>query len=192
MRVESDYWAPVASSLNGMTVDAQPPGVGDYLETRYETQTVAPGAENIIQFTNRGGLVKNVIMIMRRGNGTRLDNIAGSNVGILLDNQPINEGIPLESHNNNVRRLYGYNGADRAAPTVLGPGVTSGLDGGVLVLPFHGLSGGRDSWLNTRAGSLFQAKVTPGSTSGGATMVEIITQIAQVKEAGAFYNVGVS
>ena len=188
MRVETDYWAPVGTSLGGVSVDAQPPGVGDYLETRYETQTLSPSSENLLQFTNRGGLVKSVILVSRAGT-TRTAFTPKSNVGILLDNQPINEGIQLESHNDQVRRLYGYNGADLSnsyAP--LTPGVLPGLDSGVLVLPFHALSGGRDSWLNTRAGSLFQAKITPGA---GASTIEVITQIAQVKEAAPFYNVGV-
>lgn len=189
MRVETDYWAPVASAINGMAVDAQPPGVGDYVETRYETQTVSPSSENLVQFTNRGGLVKNVILVSRNA-GTRVAFTPKANVGILLDNQPINEGIPLESHYNQARRAYGYNGADintNFAPITAG--VDTGLDTGVIVLPFMALSGGRDSWLNTRAGSLFQAKITPGA---GAGTLEIITQMAQVKEAGAFYNVGVS
>jgi hypothetical protein len=63
----------------------------------------------------------------------------------------------------------------------------SGLDRGVVPINFDGLSGGRDSWLNTRAGSLFQMKVTPGAS---ATTLEIITQLAQVKDAAAFYNAG--
>lgn len=183
MRVEQEYWAPVGSTSGGVPIDSAPPGAGDYREIRYETQAISAAAENLVQFTNRGGLVQGLILVSRNA-GVRTDFTAGSNVGILLDNQPINEGIPLESHNNQVRRIYGYNGAAVNLPAAVTNGA-SGLDVGVLVIPFAYLSGGRNSWLNTRAGSLFQAKVTPGA---GATQLEVITPMMQVKDAAAFYD----
>jgi hypothetical protein len=184
MRVEQEYWAPVASTLGGVPVDAAPPGAGDFREIRYETQTVSASSENLVTMTNRGGLIQGVIFVSRNA-GVRTAFTAQSNVGILLDNQPINEGIPLESHNNQVRRETGFNGADvtngSANP---GAGVVTGVDTGVVVLPFWALAGNRSSWLNTRAGSLFQAKLTPGAS---ATSLEIITGLMQVKDAASFY-----
>jgi hypothetical protein len=53
-----------------------------------------------------------------------------------------------------------------------------------MVWPFHALSGGRDSWLSTRVGSLLQLKLTPGAS---ATQLEIITQLMQVKDPASFY-----
>jgi hypothetical protein len=53
-----------------------------------------------------------------------------------------------------------------------------------MVWPFGTYSGGRDSWLVTRVGSLLQVRLTPGAS---ATQLEVITAIAQVKDAGAFY-----
>jgi hypothetical protein len=50
---------------------------------------------------------------------------------------------------------------------------------------FAEYSGYRDSWLNTRVGSLLQFKVTPGAS---ATTLEIVTQLMQVKDAAAFYE----
>jgi hypothetical protein len=120
-----------------------------------------------------------------RAAGVRTAFTAGANVGLLLDNNAIDEGIPLEEHYDGVRRTYGYIGADLAlsyAP--LTAGILPGLDRGVQVWNFGSLSGGRDSWLATRVGSLLQLKVTPGAS---ATSFEIITQLAQVKDAGAFY-----
>lgn len=185
MRVSQEYWAPVAGSVGGAPVDSAPPGAGDYLETRYETQTVSAQSENLVSLTNRGGLIKGLILVSRAA-GVRTAITPGSNLGVLLDNQPINEGIPIEEHYDQHRRIYGYNGADLTtsyAPVTAGTGV--GLDRGVVPVNFSALSGGRNSWLNTRAGSLFQVKVTPGAS---ATTLEVITQLAQVKDAAAFYD----
>lgn len=187
MRTEQEYWAPVSGSLAGAAVEQAPPGAGDYLETRYETQTVSASSENLVNLTNRGGLVKGVLLVSRAA-GVRTAITAASNLGILLDNQPINEGVPIESHYDQQRRMLGYHGADLTTSYApLSAGVVSGADRGVVPINFDGLSGGRDSWLNTRAGSLFQIKVTPGAS---ATTLEVITQLAQVKDAAAFYNAG--
>jgi hypothetical protein len=185
MRVEQEYWAPVSSSQNGVTVDTAPPGAGDYREIRYETQTVTAAAENLVTLTNRGGLIQGCVLVSRNA-GVRTAYTAQSNVGWLLDNQPINEGIPLESHQNQMRRVYGYLGTDISAVLATGTGALKGLDVGVLPMFFDGLSGGRDSYLNTRAGSLFQCKITPGAS---ATQLEIITGLVQVKDAAAFFAV---
>lgn len=188
MRVSQEYWAPVGSTLGGQPVDVAPPGAGDYVETRYETQTVSASAENLVTLTNRGGLVKGILLVSRAA-GVRTAVTAASNLGILLDNQPINEGIPIEEHYQQSRQYSGYFGAAIAAGSgayaPLTAGVAAGVDTGVVPIPFFALSGGRDSWLNTRVGSLLQVKVTPGAS---ATTLEIVTQLAQVKDAGAFYT----
>jgi hypothetical protein len=187
VRVEQEYWAPVASSQGGVAVEASPPGAGDYLETRYETQTVSASSENLVTLTNRGGLIKDVLLISRAA-GVRTAITALSNLGILLDNQPINEGIPIESHYDFTRRQFGYIGTDVAAAgafAALSAGTLAGADIGVVPISFDALSGGRASWLNTRAGSLFQVKVTPGAS---ATTLEIVTRLAQVKDHASFFS----
>lgn len=187
MRVSQEYWAPVGRSIGNTPVNNAPPGAGDYLETRYETQTVSATSENLVTLNNRGGLIKGILLVSRAA-GVRTAVTAASNVGIILDNQPINEGIPLEEHYNKFRRKMGYVGADLTTSYApLTGGTVPGLDRGVIPVNFDMLSGGRDSWLNTRAGSLFQVKVTPGAS---ATTLEVITQLAQVKDAGAFYAKG--
>lgn len=184
LRVSQHYWAPVGSTVGGVAAQTTPVGFGDYLETRYETQTVSASTENTVTVTNRGGLIKGMILVSRAA-GVRTALTAQSNVGVVLDNNPIFEGIPLEEWNNMLRRAYGYVGTDLTTSYApLTPGTLPGLDRGVLVLPFNKLSGGRDSWLSTRVGSLFQVKITPGAA---ATSLEIVTQIAQVKDAAAFY-----
>jgi hypothetical protein len=184
VRVEQDYWAPVGSSVGGVAAMTQPIGFGDYVETRYETQTVTPSAENLIQVTNRGGLIKGIIAVSRAA-GVRTAYTAATNVGLVLDNNPVDEGIPIESQFDILRRMYGYIGTDLTTSYApLAAGTLPGLDRGVMVWPFGALSGGRDSWLSTRVGSLLQLKLTPGAS---ASSIELITQLAQVKDAGAFY-----
>lgn len=184
VRLEQHYWAPVGNSVGSVPAMTQPVGFGDYVETRYETQTVSASAENTVNITNRGGLIKGCILVSR-ASGVRTAVTAGTNVGVILDNNPITEGITLESHYDMCRRAYGYIGTDlTTAYTPLTAGTLPGLDRGVVVLPFGVLSGGRDSWLVTRVGSLFQVKVTPGAS---ATQLEIITLLAQAKDGNAFY-----
>jgi len=184
VRVSQYYWAPVGQTLAGQQVDTDPVGFGDYIETRFETQTVTAAAENLVQITNRGGLIKGVILVSRAA-GVRTAYTAAANFGLLLDNNPIDEGVPLEEHQDYLRRVYGFFGADLTTSYApLTAGVASGLDRGVLVHPFFAYSGGRDSWLPTRGGSLLQVRVTPGAS---ATTLEIITQLGQIKRPEEFY-----
>lgn len=184
VRVSQYYWAPVGGQIGNVAAMTQPVGFGDYLETRYETQTLTAAAENTVALTNRGGLLKSVIIVSRAA-GVRTAFTAASNVGLLLDNNPIDEGIPLEEQLDVMRRTHGYIGTDLTTSYApLTAGTLPGLDRGVLVWNFGTLSGGRDSWLVTRVGSLLQIKVTPGAS---ATQLEVVTQIAQVKNPDAFY-----
>lgn len=184
VRVTQNYWAPVGNSVGQAPAMTQPVGFGDYVETRFETQTVSASAENTVNITNRGGLIKSVIAVSRAA-GVRTAVTAASNVGLLLDNNAIDEGVPLEEHYDGVRRTFGYVGTDLTTSYApLTAGTLPGLDRGVVVWPFGTLSGGRDSWLVTRVGSLLQVKLTPGAS---ATTLELITLLAQVKDAGAFY-----
>lgn len=184
VRVEQHYWAPVGSTVGGVAAMTQPVGFGDYVETRYETQTVTPSAENTIQVTNRGGLIKGIIAVSRAA-GVRTAFTAATNVGLIVDNNPVDEGITLESQQDLIRRTYGYIGTDLTTSYApLTAGTLPGLDRGVMVWPFGALSGGRDSWLTTRVGSLVQLKVTPGAS---ASSIELITLLAQAKDAASFY-----
>jgi hypothetical protein len=185
VRVSQHYWAPVGDNVGGVPAMSKPVGAGDFLETRYETNTLNASAENLVTLTNRGGLVKNT-MIVSRAAGVRTAFTAGSPVGVILDNNPIFEGILLEEWYDMVRRMFGYLGADLTTSYApLTAGALPGLDRGVIPFPFFALSGGRDSWLNTRVGSLYQLRVTPGAS---ATAFEAITELEQVKDAAAFYE----
>ncbi len=184
VRISQHYWAPVGSAINGVPVQTQPVGFGDYVETRYETQSVNASSENTVNVNNRGGVIKGCILVSRAA-GVRTAFTAGSNVGMILDNNPVDEGITLEEHYDQLRRTYGYIGADLTTSyAALSAGLLPGLDRGVIVDNFSSLSGGRDSWLNTRIGSQFQFKVTPGAS---ATQLEIVTQLAQIKDGATFY-----
>lgn len=183
--VDQHYWAPVGATTGGVPNRTTPPGYGDFVETRYESQPATASAENTIPVNNRGGLIKGIIAVSRAA-GVRTAFTAGSNVGVVYDNNAIDEGIKLEAHYDLVRRTYGYFGTDLTtsyAPATAG--VMVGLDRGVLPFVFNSYNLGRDSWLSTRVGTLLQLKLTPGAS---ATQLELITQLAQVKDAEAFYT----
>lgn len=185
--VDQYYWAPIGSSMGGVPVRTTPPGFGDFLEMRYENQAATPNAENTVQATNRGGLIKGIIAVSRASaTGARVAYAPGTNVGLVYDNNAIDEGIRVESQYDEMRRHHGYLGTDAATSYApLTPGVVPGLDRGVLVWNFDSLSDNRDSWLSTRVGTLLQLKVTPGAT---ADRLELITGLMQVKDAAAFYG----
>lgn len=184
VRVAQYYWAVTPGSLGGQPVNTEPPGLGDYLETRYETQTVNASSENLVNLSNKGGLVSHIIAVSRNA-GARTAFTANSNVGLVLDNNPINEGIRLQEHQDQMRRIYGYLGADVTTSYAPLSMPIAGLDQGVLVWNFDALSGGRDSWLMTKVGSLLQLRVTPGAS---ATQLEIITVIGQIANPNVFYG----
>lgn len=185
VRTSQYYWAPIGSVMGGQPVNDAPVGFGDYVETRYENQQATASAENTVQVTNRGGLIKGVIAVSRAA-GVRTAYTAATNVGVIADNNAVIEGITLEEHQDWLRRAYGYLGADLTTSYApLTPGVMAGLDRGVLVFPFGAESGGRDSWLQTKVGSLVQLRLTPGAS---ATQLELITQIGQIKDPNTFYG----
>ena len=184
VRVEQHYWAPVGPTTGGVPNQMEPAGLGDFIETRYETQTVSASAENTVNVTNRGGMIKGIIAISRAA-GARTAFTAGTNVGLIYDNNPIDEGITLESQYDHLRRTTGYMGATiTTSYAPLSAGLLPGIDTGVLVWDFSSLAGGRDSWLSTRVGTLLQLKVTPGAS---ATSLELVTQLMQIKDPASFY-----
>lgn len=183
--VDQHYWAQVGSTTGGVPNQMTPKGFGDYVETRYETQTVTASSENTIPVNNRGGLIKGVIAVSRAA-GVRTAFTPNSNVGVVYDNVAIDEGIKLESIQDQLRRTFGYIGADIGTSFApLAAGIVPGLINGVLPIDFAVLSGHRDAWLSTRVGTLLQLKLTPGAA---ATGIELITQLAQVRDAAAFYG----
>lgn len=184
--VEQHYWAPVGGTMGGLPVQTTPAGPGDFLETRYENQAVNAASENTFVFTNRGGYIKGLILVSRAA-GVRTDFAAGTNVGLVYDNNPVDEGFRYESFRDRMRRDNGYLGADLTTSYApLSAGVLSGLDRGVLVWNFDHMVDGRDTWLATRPGTLLQAKFTPGAA---ATQAEVYTALMQVRDSAAFYGV---
>lgn len=183
--IDQHYWAPVGSTTGGVPNQTSPVGAGDFVETRYENQPATASAENTLPINNRGGLIRGIILVSRAA-GVRTAFTANTNVGLVYDNNAIDEGIRLEAFQDQVRRTYGYIGADIATSYApLTPGILPGLDNGVLVYNFGANQAERDTWLSTRVGTLLQIKATPGAS---ATQMEIITQLAQVKDPTAFYG----
>jgi len=185
--VDQWYWAPVGATTGGIANQTAPIGYGDFVETRYENQPATASAENTVAVNNRGGLVKAIIAVSRAA-GVRTAFTAGTNVGVVYDNNAIDEGIKLEAVKDQMRRTYGYLGTDLTTSYApLSAGLLPGLDSGVLVINPATMSTGRDTWLSTRVGTLLQLKLTPGAS---ATQLELVTQLAQVKDAAAFYYGG--
>lgn len=189
MKVIQHYWAPTARTAGGVAVASAPPGAGDYFETRYENQTVTAQAQNLQQLVNRGGLIKGILLVSR-ASGARVA-LPTSNDEIFdvrLDNQPIYEGVPLASHFYKVRKMYDLHGANETnSYTPLTGGTISGLEDGVIPVPFFKEAGYRDGWLNTRVGSLLEVRLTPGAS---ATQLEALTRMGVVKDAAAFMSRG--
>ena len=131
VRVSQWYWAPVGATMGGIPNATTPAGLGDFVECRYENQSATAAAENTVAVTNRGGLVKGIIVVSRAA-GVRTAFTAGSNVGLVYDNNAIDEGITLEEHRDATRRTYGYFGAELGGSYApLAAGVVPGLDTGV-------------------------------------------------------------
>jgi hypothetical protein len=94
MRVTQHYWAPVGKTLAGAPVEVAPPGAGDYLETRYETQTVSAVGEPCYgdePWRSHQGHPHGV-----ECGGYAYRYHCRVVVGTLLDNQPIDESVPVE------------------------------------------------------------------------------------------------
>jgi hypothetical protein len=184
LTVDQWYWAPVGAATGGIANRTTPVGYGDFVETRYENQAAVASAENTVPVNNRGGMVKGIIAVSRAA-GVRTAFTAATNVGVVYDNNAIDEGIKLETQQDLLRRTYGYLGTDLTTSYApLTAGVLPGLETGVMVFNFGSYSAGRDAWLSTRVGTLLQLKITPGAA---ATQMELVTQLAQVKDAEAFY-----
>jgi hypothetical protein len=189
LRVSQHYYAPVGKTVGGQAVNNTPPGAGDYVETRYETGTVSASTENLQPITARGGVLKGHLLISRAA-GVRTAITPASNFGVVLDNTPIFEGIPIEEWYSIIRRGTGYLGAALGTSYApLSAGILAGIDTGVIPVPWDIFNTpNRDSWLNTKVGSLLQFRLTPGAS---ATQLEVVTQLAQTGNGGAFYDRGV-
>lgn len=182
--VTQHYYAVPPAAIGGVAVQTAPSGVGDYLQTRYETSTVTPSAENILALSNRGGYVKGVIVVSRTAGGVRTALTGSAQSALVLDNVDIDAQVSTDELNDQLRRTRGFTGADYTTTYApLTAGTIPGIDTGVLVLAPSHRGDGRDQWLETAIGSLFQARFTPGAS---ASAVEIITQLAQPRDVAAF------
>lgn len=186
VRVTQHFWAPVSPTIGGAAVVTSPTGLGDFLETRYSTQTVSAGSINTTQLGDRGGLIKGILLVSRAA-GVRTDWTAGSELGLIYDNNALYEGLTMDEWKDKIRRQRGLIGADLTTSYApLATGTIPGLDRGVTFIDFAGEQAGpRDSWLATRVGTQLQVRHQPGAS---ATQLEILTQMMQVRDAGAFYG----
>lgn len=184
VKVNQLYYAPVGATTGGVPNQTTPPGYGDYMQTRFENFPVIAGSENVIPLSSKGGLIKGVVLVSRNA-GVRTDYAPGTKFGYVYDNNEYHAGGTIEAWRDRLRRAYGYTGADiTTSHAPVTAGVRTGLDRGVVALPFFREGPRRHSWLPTRVGTLLQVKVTPGA---GAAGMDVITQLGQVRDGGAFY-----
>jgi len=186
MRTTTHFWSPAAGNSQ-QPVLRVPPGAGDYLQTRYETGTLSASTENVYNVQSKGGYIKGALIVSRNA-GTRVAFTAGANVGTILDNQPIDDGVPLEEILADVKRFTGYTGSDAGVTgtpyTPLSAGTVAGADVGVIPVLYYSRGPYNDGWLNTLVGSSLQHKLTPGAS---ATGLEVITQLVQPHDFSAFF-----
>lgn len=189
IRLDQDYYAPVSDSINNVPLSSAPPGVGDYLSLKYETQTVSAAAENIVTLASKGGILRG-LLIVSRASGTRTAFTAATQFGVILDNTPIHDGVFVERWYDQMRRQTGYLGAN--VGTTIAPltaGTVPGIDTGVLAVNFGRQNGGRSSWLPTKSGSQIQLRITPGAS---ATTLEVISLVGNVGDKAAFLDDGMN
>src|SRR6185437_1758003 len=88
-------WAqPDRQDLHGNTIEAVPPGLNLARITRHQIVTLnGAGADNIVQFTNTGNEIRNIILIIRDQTGARVDAISGV-LRVRLDDRSLGTFTP--------------------------------------------------------------------------------------------------
>lgn len=88
-------WAqPDKQDLHGNTIEAVPPGLNLARITRHQIVTLnGAGADNILQFTNTGNEIRNIVLIVRDQTGARVDAISGV-LRVRLDDRSLGTFTP--------------------------------------------------------------------------------------------------
>lgn len=149
-----------------------------------ETPPLTQG-EKLVQSFNTGNIIRNHIIVVRNAAGARVDGDLPSITTLVLDNVD-RLRLPKDQHEFLMARWYGLTNASKDAAL--------GLDNGVIVFPYHLLSGGlnndpanvRDQLLQTQTTSLVQFR----GQSWGATAatMELITQSIATTDLNALYD----
>ena len=127
------YWdVPVASTPGGVAQSTEPFGLGTLSLMQKETANISQG-DQLTRFNNTGNVIRNLILIARKADGSRTDVDLPTISELYVDNNPMLRFGKAEWQDAMVR----WYGLDAAALDAAG-----GLDTGVMVIPFHLLAGG--------------------------------------------------
>lgn len=163
-------WAqPDAQDLHGNPIQAQPPGLNLARIVRHQVVTLnAAGADNLIQITNTGNEIRNIIIIVRDQTGARIDAISGV-LRVRLDDRSLGTFTPAALFDKAVKFYPNLGNNTFPRPT------------GVYVIPRfqsptpdNGNMLCGDPWLATSNATFLNLEFITGAGPTGGT-VEIIT-----------------
>lgn len=163
-------WAqPDRADLHGNTIQAQPPGLNIARIVRHQVLPLnAAGATNLIQVTNTGNEIRNIIVIVRDQSNARVDAISGV-LRVRLDDRSLGTFTPNTLFDKAVKFYPSLGNNTFPRPT------------GVYVLPRfqsptpdNGTLLNNDGWLATSNATFLNFEFVTGAGPTGGT-VEVIT-----------------
>jgi hypothetical protein len=163
-------WAqPDRNDLHGSQIQAVPPGINLARIVRHQVLTLnGAGATNLIQVTNTGNEIRNIIIIIRDQTNARVDAIAGV-LRVRLDDRSLGTFTPNALFDRAVRFFPNLGNNTFPRPT------------GVYCLPRfqsptpdNGLMLAGDPWLATSNATFLNLEFVTGVGPTGGT-VEVIT-----------------
>jgi hypothetical protein len=163
-------WAqPDRQDLHGNTIQAQPPGLNLARIVRHQVLTLnGAGATNLIQVTNTGNEIRNIIIIIRDQTNARVDGISGV-LRLRLDDRSLGTYTPNTLFDRAVKFFpnLGNNTFPRPTGVYCIPRYQSPTpDNGTLL--------NNDAWLATSNATFLNLEfVTAAGPTGGT--VEVIT-----------------
>lgn len=149
-----------------------------------ETPVLSQGTKTIQSFNN-GNVIRNSIIVVRTAAGVRSEADLPTVLKLVVDNVD-RLRFPTEMHRHLMSRWYGLTSSTAEAAL--------GQDNGVLVFPYHLLSGGisgdpsnvRDQLLQTQTTTLLQ--LVGESFGATAATMELITQSIATTDLNALYG----
>lgn len=179
------YWTePIASTQSGVPQTTQPPGLGTISLWQIESPPVTPG-DKYIRSNNVGNVIRCLIFVLRNSAGARIDvNGWPTFTELYMDNDPLFR-LKQTEHEQLMAEWYNLQAAAKDVP--------GGLDTGVYVLPFFGLTAGyagdpsatRAQLLPTLDASLLQLR---GNFGSAVSTLEILTNGVVPKNASVLYS----
>lgn len=163
-------WAqPDRQDLHGNAIQAQPPGLNLARIVRHQIIALnAAGADNLVQVTNTGNEIRNIIIIIRDQTGARVDGITGV-LRLRLDDRSLGTYTPQSLFDRAIKFFPNLGNNTFPRPT------------GVYVIPRYqsptpdnGTMLNNDPWLPTSNATFLSLEFLTAAGPTGGT-IEIIT-----------------